>query len=253
MIQSILLNATEKGTLQTVHAIQGDTGRVFRCIVDGLTIESGSSATLWVERPDGSTWTKVGTISGNSIDFAITTGGALTRVGTARGQVAITHANAVVSTFEFNIEVHANISGTSTQQDETWRNQLTASLQTQIENLDSKIETRTVDLNERIDPIEQYFAEKEIQGKLISSSTSAKVKCAASGVALCAFAGNATTSALWLLRVTGTPTLYASKLVNNGNHTETHVASERTFTINGGSTTSVLLYVIPLAGEWTVE
>lgn len=253
MIQTIKCDVNNKGTLQTIHAVQGDTGRTIECVVSGTTIENGSSAVLWVERPNGSVWSVVGSITGNTISFDIPSGGAFTQIGTAKAQAKITYGDTVTSTFEFVIEVHENISGTPTQEDESWRDQLTASLQGQIGTLDGKINNVEAELLDIVNPITEYLDDKKILGKAISSATSATVTSTGAGVALAAFAGNASTSALWLLRVTSHPTCYVAKLVENGSHTETHVSAERTFTINGGSTTSVLLYVIPLNGTWTME
>ncbi|CAJ0596529.1 unnamed protein product [Cylicocyclus nassatus] len=237
--------------LKTIHAVQGDTGRTIECVVSGTTIENGSSAVLWVERPNGSVWSVVGSITGNTISFDIPSGGAFTQIGTAKAQAKITYVDTVTSTFEFVIEVHENISGTPTQEDESWRDQLTASLQGQIGTLDGKINNVEAELLDIVNPITEYLSDKKIASKVINASTSAVVTCEQTGVALVAFAGNASTSALWLLRVTGSPTCYAAKLVNNGNHTETHVSADRSFTINGGST--VIFTLIPINGTWTME
>lgn len=143
MTQTIYLNADRKQTTPVVHMVQGDTGRELECHIQDRVLTGTDSAAIWCERPDGSVWSAVGTISGNAATFALGSGGPLNQAGSVKAQVKITDTNSlVISTFDLIIEVHENVSGQSTPADETWRDSLTASLQADI---DSKVpQTRTV-------------------------------------------------------------------------------------------------------------
>ena len=143
MTQAIYLNADRKQTTPVVHMVQGDTGRELECHITDLVLTWTDSAAIWCERPDGSVWAALGTISGNVATFALGSGGPLTQAGSVKAQVKITDTNSlVVSTFDLIIEVHENVSGISTPADETWRDSLATSLQADI---DSKVpQTRTV-------------------------------------------------------------------------------------------------------------
>ena len=133
MTQTIYLNADRKQTTPVVHMVQGDTGRELECHVQDRVLTGTDSAAIWCERPDGSVWSAAGTVANNAATFAFGSGGPLTQVGNVKAQVKITDSNSkVVSTFDLIIVVHENVSGTSTQQDETWRDGLTASLQASI-------------------------------------------------------------------------------------------------------------------------
>lgn len=143
MTQTIYLNTDRKQTTPVVHMVQGDTGRELECHITDRVLTGTDSAAIWCERPDGSVWSAVGTISGNVATFALGSGGPLNQAGQVKTQVKITDTNSlVVSTFDLVIEVHQNVSGQSTPADETWRDSLAASLQADI---DSKVpQTTTV-------------------------------------------------------------------------------------------------------------
>lgn len=141
MTQAIYLNADRKQTTPVVHMVQGDTGRELECHITDRVLTGTDSAAIWCERPDGSVWSAVGTISNNAATFAFPAGGPLNKAGQVKTQVKITDTNSlVVSTFDLIIEVHENVSGISTPADETWRDSLAASLQADI---DSKVPQTT--------------------------------------------------------------------------------------------------------------
>lgn len=134
MTQAIYLNADRKQTTPVVHMVQGDTGRELECHITDLVLTGTDSAAIWCERPDGSVWSTLGTISGNVATFALGSGGPLTQAGSVKAQVKITSADTnVVSTFNLVIEVHENVSGTATQEDLDWKSQVVADLQTEID------------------------------------------------------------------------------------------------------------------------
>lgn len=133
MTQTIYLNTDRKQTTPVVHMVQGDTGRELECHITDMVLTGTDSAAIWCERPDGSVWSASGTISNNAATFALPAGGPLNKVGQVKTQVKITDTNSlVVSTFDLIIEVHENVSGISTPADESWRDSLAASLQSDI-------------------------------------------------------------------------------------------------------------------------
>lgn len=133
MTQTIYLNSDRKQTTPVIHMVQGDTGRELECHITDMILTGTDSATLWCERPDGSVWSAAGTISNNAATFALPAGGPLNKVGQVRSQVKITDTNSlVVSTFDLIIQVHENVSGIATPADESWRDSLAASLQSDI-------------------------------------------------------------------------------------------------------------------------
>lgn len=129
--QNIVLYANNKKVSPVVNMVQGDTGRRLVCKIEGLALTSSMSAMMWFERPDGSVYSKSGTVSTASQQITVelsAAGGALTQVGEVKAQLKIMNSGAVVSTFEFLIVVHRNESGTATTEDITWRDQVIADI-----------------------------------------------------------------------------------------------------------------------------
>lgn len=134
--QTIHLHAGDMGVTPMIHAVQGDTGRILSLVLEDYTLISGTSATCWFTRPDGSKYSKSGTISVtyNTVTVDLSAqGGALTQVGSVKSQLVLTYSGAVVSTFDFIIVVEESEAGTAVQADVDWKTSLQADLQTEVQ------------------------------------------------------------------------------------------------------------------------
>lgn len=94
-----------------VRAVQGDTGRTLKMVIDDETLASGMEASLCFQRPNGTECDVVATLvlADNAFTADMTQG--LTRSGTVRAKLSVLHQGKKVSTFAFNILVQDDISG----------------------------------------------------------------------------------------------------------------------------------------------
>lgn len=113
--QTILLNQTQWKIPAVVHAVQGDTGRSLKMIIEDEVIPSGSTANLSIWRSDDTHYVIENctfSISDNSFTVNITQ--ALTQAGITKCQLKV---SGIVSAYLFMINVQESADGTPTEQE----------------------------------------------------------------------------------------------------------------------------------------
>ena len=98
---------------QIVEAVQGDSGRVLRCIISDMSIPAGSTARFYAKKPSGAEVYNDCQISDNSAIVKLTTQ-VLAEVGIVRCQVEVTNNEETVTAFLFCIDVKKKIKSYST-------------------------------------------------------------------------------------------------------------------------------------------
>ena len=93
---------------QIVEAVQGDSGRVLRCIISDMSIPVGSTARFYAKKPSGAEVYNDCQISDNSAIVKLTTQ-VLAEVGIVRCQVEVTNNEKTVTAFLFCIDVKNKI------------------------------------------------------------------------------------------------------------------------------------------------
>lgn len=114
-----------------VHAVQGDTGRVFVFELEDYTVTGAEGASLNCQRPDKSFFTYAGTVSAedNTVTVALDVeGGALTQEGVVTFQLELTEAGLIVCTFRGSIIVEPVVGGEATQEEKDFRDAIQAQL-----------------------------------------------------------------------------------------------------------------------------
>lgn len=120
-----------------VHAVQGDTGRVFVFEMEDYTITGAEGVSLNCQRPDGSFYTYAGTVSAedNTVTVALDDeGGALTQEGVVTFQLELTEAGLIVCTFRGSIIVEPVVGGEATQEEKDFRDAIQAQLNEKASN-----------------------------------------------------------------------------------------------------------------------
>lgn len=113
--QTVYLNQTEYRVPPVIHAVQNDTGRKVKMVIQDQVLPSGSTATLNFMRSDKSHYsvTCEAFVSADN-SFTAEIDQALTQAGITECQLKV---SGIVSTFTFIIDVQPDVSGISVQQD----------------------------------------------------------------------------------------------------------------------------------------
>lgn len=97
---------------QIVEAVQGDSGRVLRCIISDMSIPAGSTARFYAVKPSGAEIYNDCAIDGQAVVLNMTTQ-MLAEVGTLNGQIEVTNSGKTVTSFSFCVNVIKNIKSNS--------------------------------------------------------------------------------------------------------------------------------------------
>lgn len=116
-IQTVHLAQTLFKVPEVVHAVQNDTGRQLRMIIDDEPLASGDTAVLEFTRPDKSYYSASATLELATNSFIANVTQALTRAGNAYCQLKVTRSGAVVGTFAFYIHVQQDAYGVPSSQE----------------------------------------------------------------------------------------------------------------------------------------
>ena len=116
VIQTIHLSVLEDSIPQTIPAVQNDTDRAVKMIIDDLALTSGMTGTLNFKRSDGSHYGYSATLDTSDNSFTAPLDQALTQPGRTYCQLKVTDSD-VVSTFTFIVNVTKDVSGTVTEQE----------------------------------------------------------------------------------------------------------------------------------------
>lgn len=100
-----------------VYAVQNDTGRTLKMIVDDVTFSNTDTGNLYFRRSDGSYYNVTTTFDSNDNSFEADITQALTQPGITQCQLKVTDTNdLVVSTYTFVIMVQLSADGVPTEQ-----------------------------------------------------------------------------------------------------------------------------------------
>lgn len=110
-IQTIRLTQTEFKIPNTVHAVQNDTGRQIRMILDDFTVASGDTGELAFRRADSTFFAVSATLETSTNSFLADMTQALTCPGDTYCQLKVTRSSKVVGTFAFIIAVQEDAAG----------------------------------------------------------------------------------------------------------------------------------------------
>lgn len=114
--QTVHLQTKTNGVPQIVRAVQNDTGRAIKMILDDLTVTSGMTGEIAFIRSDGTHYSTTATPNTSDSSFTADIDQALTQPGKTYVQLKVTSTD-VVSTFSFVIYVERDTSGTVTEQE----------------------------------------------------------------------------------------------------------------------------------------
>jgi len=94
-----------------VHAVQNDTGRTLKMIIDDETLGVSDTGELCFRRSDGSTYNATATLvqADNAFTCAATQG--CTQTGTTLCQLKVTSSSKVISTYTFILDVQEDVYG----------------------------------------------------------------------------------------------------------------------------------------------
>lgn len=110
-IQTIRLTQTEFKIPNTIHAVQNDTGRQIRMILDDFTVASGDVGELAFRRADDTFFAVSATLETSTNSFLADMTQALTCPGNTYCQLKVTRSSKVVGTFAFDIAVQEDAAG----------------------------------------------------------------------------------------------------------------------------------------------
>ena len=103
---------------QPVFAVQNDTGRTLKMIVDDVTYTNSDTGKLYFMRSDGSYYNVSTTFSSGDNSFTADITQALTQSGRTDCQLKVTHSGSVVSTYTFALMVQSDVNGLDQVQQE---------------------------------------------------------------------------------------------------------------------------------------
>lgn len=115
-IQTINLTQLNWSIPAVIHAVQNDTGRTLKMVIDDTTIEAGDTASVSIHRPDDSFYTVNATKAAGENAFKFDMTQALTQEGTVECQLKVTSSEKIVSTYTFHVIVQKSTDGYSEEQ-----------------------------------------------------------------------------------------------------------------------------------------
>ena len=109
--QVIHLTQDKHEPVQIAYAVQNDTGRTLKMVIDDATLGSGSTGVLSFKRSDGSAYNQSATLAlaDNAFTADVTQG--CTQSGTTECQLKVTASSKVVSSYTFLLMVQPDVYG----------------------------------------------------------------------------------------------------------------------------------------------
>lgn len=114
--QVIHLTQDKHEPFPLLFAVQNDSGRVAKMVIDDETLASGNTGALYFKRSDGSYYNVSATLSLADNSFTADITQALTQPGTTECQLRVTASSKAVSTFTFFILVEPAVDGAPSQE-----------------------------------------------------------------------------------------------------------------------------------------
>ena len=153
IVQEVHLTQDKKRIAPVVYAVQNDTGRDLKMVVDDETLVAGMTGKLAFERPDGTYYEASGTLDTATNSFTAEEDQALTKAGTVRCQLKVYDAlDDLVSSFFFSISVEPDASGALTEQ-EGWTVKEAIDTATQAQALAEEAMEDLVELKKTFAPL----------------------------------------------------------------------------------------------------
>ena len=116
VVQTVHLRVRDPGPSQVIHAVQNDTDRQVRMVLDDLTLTSGLTGAIYFLRSDGTYYNETATLDTTTNSFVADLDQALTCPGRTIVHLKVTDTD-VVSSFQFNILVERDTSGVVSEQE----------------------------------------------------------------------------------------------------------------------------------------
>lgn len=116
VVQTVHLRVRDPGPSQVIHAVQNDTDRQVRMVLDDLTLSSGLTGAIYFLRSDGTYYYTTATLDTTTNSFTADLDQALTCPGRTIVHLKVTDTD-TVSSFQFNILVEKDTSGTISEQE----------------------------------------------------------------------------------------------------------------------------------------
>lgn len=116
IIQTIHLNVANSGIPQSIDAVQNDTDRSVKMVVDDMTLTNDMTGKISFKRADGTFYEESATLDTGTNSFTAVLDQALTCAGKTLVQLKITDTD-MVSTFTFYVIVEEDTSGTVSPQE----------------------------------------------------------------------------------------------------------------------------------------
>lgn len=103
------LYTQNKSLERKAYAVQYDTGRVLQCVISDCTLPtSGTTATIYAEKPSGKVVYNTATVSGNTVSVDLTSQ-LLAEVGETKCQIQVKKDDEKVTSFEFTLVVSESL------------------------------------------------------------------------------------------------------------------------------------------------
>ena len=115
-MQEITLTQNTFKLFPTVYAVQNDTGRELKMIIQDQTLLQGDTGAVAVQRSDGSYYTIAATLTVLDNAFTADISQALTQPGRTLCQLKVTRSGLVVSSYTFAIMVQPSTDGVPAEQ-----------------------------------------------------------------------------------------------------------------------------------------
>lgn len=109
--QTIHLTQHQREPFPIIDAVQNDTGRSVKMIIDDVTLTSGNTGALYFKRADNSYYNVSATLSTSDNSFTADLTQGLTQPGTTECQLRVTASSKAVSTFTFLVRVQPAVDG----------------------------------------------------------------------------------------------------------------------------------------------
>ena len=138
VVQTIHLRVRDPGPSQVIYAVQNDTDRQVKMILDDYTLESGFTGKITFERSDGTFYEETATLDTTTNSFTADIDQALTQPGRTAVQLKVTDTD-TVSSFSFVIIVQRDTSGIVTEQEGISLNQAIARAEEIMAELDGAL------------------------------------------------------------------------------------------------------------------
>lgn len=117
IVQTIHVSVDQYKLPAAIHAVQNDSGRTIKMVVDDMTLTAGMTGKLSFRRSSGTYYELSATLDTATNSFSAELDQALTSPGTTHCQLKVTSSGELVSSFDFDVFVEEDRSGTVTPEE----------------------------------------------------------------------------------------------------------------------------------------